>query len=80
MINRRNKTKVCQRKPKNMSAGTSFASLLKGKCKAAPKRKFKCVDGALSGHALYLCEAGTMTFTLGGLTGFYNHKMEWCTS
>jgi len=72
-----NTKSICTRKPSNMSAKPDFASRRKSAVKRKFLSRFKCSDGALAGHTLYLSCAGTMPFTLNGVKGFYNNVMEW---
>ena len=77
MIRILNRKSICTRKPSNMSARPNFCSRRKSAIKKVFKIKFKCDDGALCGHTLYLSTAGTMAFTLNGVKGYYNGSMKW---
>ena len=72
-----NTSSICTRKPSNMSNKPDFASRRKSSVKRKFSSRFKCSEGSLAGHTLYLSCAGTMAFCLNGVKGFYNHNMDW---
>ena len=41
------------------------------------KRPYKLEGGPMDGHTLWLTSGGTLTFTLQGQTGRYNHDGIW---